>query len=173
MAATIQIHRFYGGGPTEEDVTGDTLRFKRSADVAQDGNDPVPIPESGDELSWRISLKVVATTPPETRCTNLRMFSNGASLGQGRTVLYARTGSYVAPSAADEAAAIGGTDAADLTVGAPEVIQAGTWIDAGDTFPSDGGIQQDYSNFQMKNSDNALAGVTTNPLIVAFRWDET
>lgn len=173
MAATVIIQRYYGPGPTTEDVTGDTLRFKRAADVSPDGNDPVPIPATGEAFSWRIVLKAVATVAPETRCTNLRMFTNGADVGTGRTVLYARTGSYVQPSAADEDTAIGGTDAADLVAGAPEVIQAGTWIDAADPVPNDGGGAQDYSNFQMRNDDSAQAGITSNPLVVSFLWDET
>lgn len=173
MAATVIIQRYYGAGPTTEDVTGDTLRFKRAADVTQDANDPVPIPSSGDAFSWRVVLKAVVTVAPETRCTNLRMITNGASVGTGRAVLYARTGSYVQPSAADEDTAIGGTDAADIVSGSPEVIQAGTWADGADPVPNDGGVAQDYSNFQLKNTSAAQAGLTANPLVVSFLWDET
>lgn len=172
MAATTQVQVFHGAGPTGTDATGTTLRMKRADNDLADADDVVPIPESGYAYSWRKSFRLVALDAPTDRISNLRFWTNGANLGTGRTVLFATSQSYAQASAADEDTPIGGTDAASLTSGAPEVIQAGTVIDEGDTFPSDGGVLQDYVQLQMRVADNALAGVTVNPLQVAYRFDE-
>lgn len=173
MPATVQLRVFHGASPgLGADVTGDTLRFKRADNDTQDAVDPVPIPASGDAYSWRKVVKLVATTAPSNRLANLRFFSGGESLGTGRTVLFSRTGSYVQPSIADQDGPIGGTDVDDLTSGAPEVIQAGTFISSGDSFPYDGGALQDYVNLQMKLASNALAGAAAAAKTLTYRYDE-
>lgn len=173
MGATVEIREFFGASPgLGSDVTGTTCRFKRADNSTQDANDPTPIPASGYDYSWRKSFKLVATVAPISYLGNLRFFSGGESLGTGRTLLFARSESYVQASSADEDAAIGGTDVDDLTSSAPEVIQAGTFIASGDAMPTDGGALQDYVMLQLRMADDASAGGVGAAKALRMRWDE-
>lgn len=173
MVASVELRVFHGAAPVlGADVTGDTLRFKRADNDTQDAVDPVPIPDEGYAYSWRKVFKLVCTAAPDNRLANLRFFSGGESLGAGRAILFARTGSYVQPSVADEDGPIGGTDVDDLTSGAPEVIQAGTFVASGDTVPTDGGALQDYVNLQMRLGSTALAGAAAAAKRLTYRYDE-
>lgn len=174
MAAEVEIRVFHGASPgLGADVTGDTLRFKRADDDAQDALTPVAIPTSGYGYSWRKSFKLVVTALPDTQVGNLRFFSGGESLGAGRAILFARSSSYVQASIADEDGPIGGTDVDDLTAGAPEVIQAATVVDSGDTAPTDGGALQDYVMLQMRLDATALAGAAAAAKSLTYRFDES
>lgn len=174
MAAVVDVQVFHGVAPgTGTDVGGTTLRMKRADNDSQDASDPVPIPEGGYAYSWRKCLRLVASAAPSNALRNLRWFSDGASLGTGRAILFARGASYVQPSAADEDSPIGGTDAADLTSVAPEVITAGNFIQSGDVFPSDGGALQDWVFLQMRIGDDALAGAAAGAMTCTWRYDET
>ena len=81
MTAATEIRVHHGAAPgLGVDVTSTTLRLKRADDDLQDANDPVPIPDVGVNYSWRKSLKLVATTAPDNKITNLRFFTLGESL---------------------------------------------------------------------------------------------
>lgn len=174
MTAVVDVQVFHGVAPgTGTDVGGSTLRMKRADNDTQDANDPVPIPEAGYAYSWRKCLRLVASSPPSNALRNLRFFTDGASLGTGRAILFARGGSYVQPSSADEDTPIGGQDAADLTSASPEVIVAGNFITDADVYPSDGGALQDTVFLQMRIGDDALAGAAAGALTCTYRFDET
>lgn len=174
MAATTEVRVSHGAAPgLGTDVTSQTLRMKRADDDLQNDASSVPIPATGVALSWRKSLKIVATTAPDNRIKNLRFFTLGESLGTGRTIFFARTGSYVQASAADQVGAIGSTDVDSLTPTTPEVIQLGDVILSTDSFPTDGGARQDYAMLQLQNDTTALSGDAAASKTLIYEYDET
>ena len=174
MAATTELRVYHGASPgLGSDVTGQTLRFKRADDDIQDDQNPVPIPDDGVALSWRKSLKLAATTAPDNRISNVRIFSLQESLGVGREVFFARSGSYVQATAADEGGLIGTTNLDAFTATAPEVIQAGDVMLNSDPFPFDGGARQDYWMFQLQHAINAIAGDAAAAKTLVCRYDES
>jgi len=174
MPATVEVHIFHGAAPgLGSDVTLQTVRFKQADDDVQDALSPVPVPLEGYAYSWRKSFKLVATTAPDNRISNLRFFSDGASLGTGRTVLFGRSSSYVQASAGDQAGGISSTDVDLLTSSSPETIQGGTVMDSGDAYPYDGGAAQDYVMLQLRHDVNVVAGDAAAAKTLTYRFDET
>lgn len=172
MAAQTVAAVFHGVAPgTPIDVTNQTLRMKRSDDDTQDALSPVPIPSSGFEYSWRKSFKLFFTTAPDNAVSNLRFFSDGGSLGVGRSLLFGRSSSYVQASAADQSGGIGSTDVSQITAASPEVIQAGDVVISTDSFPTDG--NQDFVMLQLRNDSTAIAGDASAEVTCSYRYDET
>ena len=173
MPATVEVRALHGAAPgLGVDVSNTTIRFKRADDDFQDDNAPVPIPAVGIELSWRKSLLAVATVLPDNSLSNLRFLSLGESLGVGRDVFFARTGSYVQASAADQAGLIGTTNVDSLTPTTPEVIQPGTFITSSDAAPTSGGALQDIVMLQLRHDPTALAGDAAAAKTLIYRYDE-
>ncbi len=173
MAANVECRAFHSASPgLGVDVTSQTIRLKRADDDVQNDQDPVPVPSDGLEFSWRKSLKVVATTAPDNRIGNLRFFTLGESLGTGRRVLFARTGSYIQASAGDQAGSISSTDVDTLTPTSPETIQGGDMILSSDSFPTDGGALQDFVMLQLEIDPTASAGNSAAAKTLTYRYDE-
>lgn len=174
MAATVEVRNFTGASPgLGVDVTNQTMRLKLADNSIQDDQNPVPVPASGVAFSFRKSLKIVATTAPDNRIRNLRFFTLGESLGPGRDVFFARTGSYVQATTADEGGAIGSTNVDLLTPTTPEVIQAGDVILSSDSFPTDGGARQDFVMLQLRNDPTATVGNAAAAKSLAYEYDES
>lgn len=173
MAATVEARIHHGAAPgLGTDVTNQTIRFKRADDDVQDSVAPVPVPDAGFAYSWRKSLRLVIVTAPDNRVENLRFFTDGASLGVGREVFFARSSSYVQATAGDEGGAIGSTNVDSLTSSSPEVLQAGTLASSGDIFPT-AGTGQDFVMLQLRNATAALAGDAAAAKTLFYRYDET
>ena len=174
MAATTGLRVYHGSNPgLGVDATGLTLRFKQADDDQQDDQNPVPIPQEGVAFSWRKSLKLAATTAPDNRISNVRIFSLQESLGVGREVFFGRSSSYVQATAGDEAGAIGSTNMDTFTATAPEVIQAGDVLLSSDTYPFDGGARQDFWMFQLQHAITAIAGDAAAAKTLVCRYDES
>lgn len=174
MAAATELRIHHGAAPgLGVDATGLTLRMKRADDDIQDDQNPVPIPDDGVEFSWRKSIKLAATTAPDNRISNLRIFSLGESLGVGREIFFGRSSSYVQASAGDQAGAIGSTNFDAFTATAPEVIQAGDVLLSSDVFPFDGGARQDFWMFQLRHDITAIEGDAAASKTLVARYDES
>ena len=174
MPATTEMRVSHGAAPgLGTDATGLTLRMKQADDAAQDTQDEIPIPAVGVAFGWRKNVKLAATTAPDNRISNLRIFSLQESLGIGREIFFGRSSSYVQASAADEAGAIGSTNMDVFTATSPEVIQAGDVFLSTDAYPSDGGARQDYWMFQARHDVTAISGDAAASKTLVARWDES
>ena len=174
MGAAIELRISHGAAPAlGEDVTDETVRFKKADDDAADALTPVEVPSAGFNYSWRKSFKLVATSNPDTQLSNLRIFSDGVSLGTGRILLIATSTSYEQASAADETVAISAEDVDDFTSLAPKVLQAGAFIVTGDPEPHDGGSLQPYVQLQLRVAATAEAGDVTAAKGITFAWTES
>ena len=175
MAATTTVRSFHGSGPSNADVTSTEIRFKRADNDTVDALNPVPIPTSGFNYSWRKHTKLRIDTAPANQITNLRWFSSGTALGTGITHLAVNSSSYTQGSSSDESAAIpSGVDSSTYTSGSPLTITAGQVAASGDTFPTFAGSSgsQDYMVQQMKVDTTAAAGAS-GARTFTYRYDES
>ncbi|KKK46231.1 hypothetical protein LCGC14_3164250, partial [marine sediment metagenome] len=154
------------------DVTSTTIRLKRSDDDLQNDQFPVPIPLVGTEYSWRKSLLLVVTAPPDNSIGNLRFFSDGGSLGVGRTILFGRRAAYLQASVADETTAVSAVDATTLTSVSPEVLQPGQLVSDTDPVPTQG-TGQDVVELQLAVDPTALVGNSAAAIVFRFRYNES
>jgi len=172
LTATVEVRVHHGAAPgLGGDVTGQTLRFKRADDDAQNTNLPVERPASGFNYSWRKSLRLAVVTAPDNAVSNLRFFSDAGTLGVGRRVLFDRQAAYTQATAADETSAISAIDVATKTSAAPEVLEPGDLALASDVFPTAG--SQDYVELQLEVGPTAQAGNSASSMVMRFRYDET
>jgi len=169
MAAVVQVRTYHGAGPTSGDVTNATIRMKRADDDTQDAAAPVPIPSAGVARSWRKSLKIYATTGPDNQLTNLRIYSDGVSLGTATTIWIALASSYTQASSADESAAISAVDVDTYTSVSPLTIQAGEVLAAAET--GDGDTGQDFVELQLEIGSTAVPGNSAEKTLT-YQWDE-
>ncbi len=178
MAATVQIHAFHGAGPFSsptdlgDDITNTTIRFKRADNDSLDANNPIPIPASGKNFSFRKSFKIAIIVAPDFRIENLRFFQDGAALGADRRILFNQVSSYTQGTTADETAAISAVDVETKTVASPQVVQAGTvFLTGTDTAPGTGGAQ-DFVELQFEVGPVADVGSSQNAKLFTMRFDE-
>ncbi len=171
MAADTAISEFQGAAPgTPASIDGLTIRFKRADNSTQDANDPVPIPSSGYEYSWRKSLKLrVPTTGPDNEIRNLRFYSEGQSLGIDREILILKDATYTQGSSGDESAAISAVNVDTYTIGSPLTIEAGQVFAAAET----GNGTQDFVELQARIGPTATAGNSSAAKGLVYRYDET
>ena len=169
MAATTQIHVFHGAGGTATDITSTEIRFKRADNDTVDALNPVPIPTSGTNYSWRKSTKLRMVTDPANQISNLRFFSSGTALGTGIVHRLLQSVSYVQGSSSDEATSIGGNDSVNYTSAAPLSVNSGVVLTA-PAAPSYG--TQDYLVQQMAVDSTAAAG-TSGVRTYSLRYDES
>ncbi len=167
------------GPPTPDptlstDVTGGTIPFKRADNDALDATNTVPVPDSGENLSWVKWITLVATNLPDNAVSDIRFYSNGVALGIGRTVWVAQEPStgYTQPSAADEATAISAVDVAGFTVGSPLTLQPGNWVVDTDTAPTANNALLDWIRLQMSVDSTAVAGDPSSPMLLSYRYNE-
>lgn len=170
MSAVVEVRTYHGAGPTSGNVTGQTIRMKRADDDTQDAAAPVPIPSSGTNYSWRKSLKIYATTGPDNSVENLRLFSDGTSLGVGMTVYAKVASSYTQASATDEAGLLSGAvDVDTFTSVSPLTVQASQVL--GPAEVGDGGANQDFLELQLAVLSTSSPGNSAAKTLT-YRWDE-
>lgn len=85
MAATVQVQRFTGAGPTGTDITGINTRMKQNDSHATGGTDN-PVPAVTTSYSFWISTRLVITVAPTTGINNVKWYSGGTAFGTGITV---------------------------------------------------------------------------------------
>lgn len=168
MAATVEVIVFNGAGATETIITSATVRMKRADNNALDELNPVPIPTAGFNFSFRKNFRIRIDVSPDNNIQNLRFFSDGASLGTGREILFLQSASYVQGSGADESAAISAVNVDTHTSGSPKVINGGTVI----SNPATGFGTQDFVQLQMQLSSSALVGDPVAAKGLIYRFDE-
>ncbi len=178
MAATVIINEKNGGGETDTDKTGGTIRFKNADDAAVDTADRLIIPTVDQEYSFRKVLRLNVTVAPDTDIDNIQAYSDGVnSLGTGVKVWYQVGAAYVTPvvptESNDPPQFPGATPMLDFfatSTGTPINMDAGN----PGPFTSTGDIA-DYLNLVMEVETNASPGLI-NPSpneLVTFSFDET
>lgn len=113
MAASASVRYYTGASPgtASSDISGTTIRYKQADSAAQDSNNPLALPASGQTFSWRKSTKINFTTTPISSISNLRWFMSGAP--PPGINLYARAqvaGIYIQANSADQNGISGFTD---------------------------------------------------------------
>jgi len=137
-------------------VIGSTVRYKLSDDDVQDTNNPVSLPSSGTNLSWRKSSKINFSSTPAGSITNLRWFiSGGPPVGIRFFARIQTTGLYIQASSIDASGITGFTDtvpnqnsndAANYVSSAPLSVQSGTVLSNPNT--GEGGDNQPFVETQ-------------------------
>lgn len=172
MPATVIIAVYHGASPgtPSADVSGTTIRFKRADEDLQDSNNPIPIPNSGANYSWRKSIKLRILTDPDTEIRNLRFYSEGQSLGTGRSLRAKQASTYTQASSSDEGTELSGSvDVDTYTTSSPLVLEAGQVL-ANGAAPGEG--SQDFVELQAKIDSTAIAGGSANAKGLVYRYDE-
>ena len=173
MAAAVEVRVKHGAAPAlGTDATGQTLRFKRADNDVQDAFFPVPIPAVGTNYSWRKTLQLVVTNPPDNEISNVRFFSDGGSLGVGRTILFNRAVGYTQATAADESTAVGAVDATSFTAVSPEVIVPGQLVNDLDPVPT-AGAGQDQVELQLAIDPTSQVGNSAAAIVFRYRYNES
>ena len=173
MAATVEVRVLHGAAPgLGTDATGLTLRLKRADNDVLDALFPVPIPSVGTVYSWRKTFLLVVTAPPDNVISNLRFFSDGGSLGVGRTILFNRAVAYTQASAADETVAISAVDSVTLTDVSPEVLVPGELVNDTTPVPT-AGAGQDHVELQLAVDPTAQVGNSAAAIVYRFRYNES
>jgi hypothetical protein len=162
------------------DVTGTTVRYKLADNDTQDSNNPILLPSSGLNLSWRKSSKVNYTTTPAGSITNLRWFL-ATALATGIR-LFARVqipNQYIVASAGDTAGIAGFTDtvpnqnandAVNYTASTPLTVNAGTVL----SNPSTGEGSQVFVETQASVGSTFAGGPgPISPWTMTYRYNET
>lgn len=171
MVAVVESSVYHGvspGAPTN--ISGATVRFKRSDDDAVDALNPIPIPSAGFNYSWRKSFKLRApTTGPDNQINNLRFFSETQVLGTDRIILILQDPTYTQGSLGDESAAISAVDVDSFTLGSPKIINAGQVFGVLET----GDGTQDFVVLQARVGPAAVAGNGDNAKGLVYRYDES
>jgi hypothetical protein len=179
MAATAEIRVYNGAssGTPSSDIQSTTIRFKRADNQTQDLNDPIPLPASGENLSWSKYSKIRWTTTPSGSITNLRFFVAAPPSGIKH---YAWTNSTYAQGASGDEAGISGktdtqpnkdaNDEDNHSSGSPLTVNAGTVL----SNPSTGEGTQDFVIQQLGvlSTYSAGGGVITS-FQATYRYAET
>jgi hypothetical protein len=178
MAASCQTRYYHGASPTPgPDVTGSTVRYKLNDDDAVDSNYPIPVPASGENLSFTKFMKINFTTSPAGSISNLRWFVSTPPSGINDYSWH--ISAYTQPTASDESGITGYTDTPtnktannypNRTSSSPLVVNSGTVL----SNPSTGEGTQDYVQHQLGVLSTYAGGA--GPIQVftgTFRYNET
>ena len=178
MAATMLIREKNGAGETATDKTSGTVRFKNADNATVDTNNPLVVPTSNTEYSFRKVLRM-NVDGTFTEVSNLRAYSDGANgFGTGRKMWVNNTNetSYtqgtVPTETNDPPQWPGSTPMVDwfgMTSGSPKDM------DAGNTGPfNSSGVPKDigdYLNLVAELETTASQGVWPGET-ATFAWDE-
>lgn len=184
MAASSQVRYYTGASPgsASGDITGTTIRYKQADAATQDTNNPIPLPASGLNFSWRKSTKINFSTTPAGTISNLRWFL--ATLPGTGVRFFARlqvSGIYIQAISNDATGITGFTDtspnqttndAVNYISAAPLTVLAGTLLTNPNT--GEGGVTQLFVETQLALSTAYVAG----PGVIAsfqatYRYSET
>ena len=96
MAATIQILRFTGSGPTENNITSINTRGSTSDNhYTTETTNPVPIPAAGTNRTFWIITGLKCTVTPVGTVDNIKWFTDGANgTGTGVTTEAGTSATY-------------------------------------------------------------------------------
>jgi len=84
MAATVQIRKVTGNksGPTSTNISSGSLQFGTSDEATSPSS--IPVPSSGSNYSYYVSLQLNATVAADNSITNIKFYTDGTnSLGTG------------------------------------------------------------------------------------------
>jgi len=178
MAATVQIRRKTGAGPTSTNITSTTNIISTSDDPAPGTNNPIPIPPSASIFSYWVVTRLTSITTPAGTIDNVRWYTDGANgLGTGVTLLAESATSYIQATGSEgvegdelnqgnyATLANDPSDAFGFTVGAPLAV-------AGDIDNPDTGDFADFVVYQLEVASTASPGQTPLELIT-WVYDET
>jgi hypothetical protein len=166
MPASVDIKEWNGptASPTKTVKTGGTVRFKNADDPNVDLNNPMVIPTTGIDWSYRKWLRLaIGATGPNQQISNIVCYSDGANnMGTGTQVKAKANATYDGPS---EAAPDGTfADFFTYTSAAPLSLGAGPFS----------GTNTDIGNFvilQFGVDSTASPGITPSETIT-FQYDE-
>jgi len=177
MVATVLVREKNGAGETATDKTSGTVRFKNADDATVDANDPLIKPSSGQEYSFRKSLRLHISAGTFTSVSNPQVYLDGAnSFGTGIKLWYALAASFVQPTVPTESndppqfpGVTAMADAFGLTSGSPGDMDgnnAGPFDST--SLPKDIG---DYLELVMEVETTASQG-TLSAETLTFSYDE-
>lgn len=97
MAATIQVTRFTGAGPSETNITSINSRSSTSDNhYTTETTNSIPIPTAGTNRSFWVVTGLKAVTSPTGTIDNLKWYTDGNNgSGTGITVEVGTSSSYV------------------------------------------------------------------------------
>ena len=97
MAATVQIVRLTGSGPTATDITSINTRANAAdAHSTADTASPVQVPTSGTNYSYWVVTRLNVTVAPSGTINNLKWYTDGANnLGTGVACKVSTASGYV------------------------------------------------------------------------------
>jgi hypothetical protein len=169
MAATIQIVRLTGSGPTVTDITGFNTRANAvDAHSTNDTASPIQIPPSGSNYSFKVSTQLNAVSSPTTQINNIRWYTDGVnSFGTGVTMQAKSSSSYTQAtgSAGTGTQMAGGADAFTYTSGSPLSVSGSI------TNPSTGRFGN-IVEYQLVVDSTAAAGPTGSETLT-WKYDES
>ncbi len=177
MAATVLVREKNGAGETATDKTSSTVRHKNADNATVDLNNPLVVPASGQEYSFRKVTRMHISAGTFTQVENLRVYSDGANgFGTGIKLWYAITGTYTQPAVPSEVndppqfpGVTPMVDAFGLTSGSPgdmDATNTGPFDSVG--LPKDIG---DYFNTVMEVETTASQGLLTAETFT-YAYDE-
>ena len=179
MPATVLIREKNTGGETATDKTSGTIRFRNSDSATVDNNNPLVVPTSNTEYSFRKVLRMHISAGTFTEVSNPNFYLDGANnFGTGRKLWMNNTaqGTFAVgtvPTETNDPPQFPGVtpmiDAFGATVGAPkdmDAANAGPFNSTG--LPKD---IADYLHLVAELEIGASQGVWPGET-ATFSWDE-
>lgn len=94
MAATVQIHRYTGAGPTDEGSITQS-RFSTSDNhYTTETTNPIPIPTAGTNYSFWMPTRIYAATTPSGTINNVKWYTDGTNSWTGVTLEVGTSSAY-------------------------------------------------------------------------------
>jgi len=177
MPATVLIQEKNDAGENATDKTSLVVRFKNFDNSDVDFVDPLVVPTSGTEYSFRKVLRMHVSGGSYTQISNLQAYSDGSNgFGTGIKTWYALEGSYTQGTVPSES-----NDPPQFPGATPMIDWFGTNsgasadMDAINTGPTSSGGEPkdigDYLNLVMEVEPGATQGILTAET-ATFSWDE-
>jgi hypothetical protein len=180
MAATVDIVRLTGSGPTASIITSINTRANAlDSHTTADATSPIQIPTSGSNYSYWVNTRLTCSVTPAGTINNLRWYSDGANnLGTGVTMVGNEATAYT------QATGTAGVTGTQLTVGA---YTGGTLTTPVDPFTFTSGspkslagslVNPNTGQFGSLFVYQLVIGATASPGVVGsesftWKWDET
>lgn len=182
MAATVQVTRFTGSGPTETNVTSINTRLSTSDNhYTTQTTNPVPIPTAGYKRSYWCVTGLKCTVTPTGTIDNIKWYTDGTNgSGTGITVEAGTSSSYVQATGTvgDDGDQLNSTNYTGLTPTTPSADNAFGYtsssalsVTGSITNPSTGNFGN-YVIYQYTVGTTAGAG-TSGQETYTWQYDET
>lgn len=179
MVATVTLRSEHGGtagapagGSQTTVAVGGTIRFKRADNDTVNTVNPMVIPTSGENFSWRKNIHLSFDTAPAAQITDLRFIVTNTSVPSGFKMWAAQIApsAYDVATSADEAANVSPT--VDVTAGTTMSIISGTVVTNASTVPGFGDVTQNLILMQMSALSTATTTGTISGFTLTWRFDE-